>query len=303
MLGAVYDIAKYLTSPPMAASDGGFFSSEDADSLYLRTDKEKREGAFYVWTYKELQQILGSKDADVFGRFYGVEEGGNVAPQHDAHDELLNQNVLNVVTSPEVLAKDLGLSKEDVVTILKEGRQKLLEHREKERPRPGLDDKIVVGWNGLAIGALARASSVLESIPGSEQSEECREAAIRAVAFIKAELFDASTGQMRRVFREGAGDAPAFADDYAYLISGLVELYEATFDDQYLEFADTLQSKLVSYVPLNVNSNEDIMRVWTFHHRARKLIAVQRHKTNCSGTAKGAASSRPRLDKLIQSCD
>ena len=149
--------------------------------------------------------------------------------------------MLSVVGSSDTLAKDHGLSKEEVVKILKTGRKKLRDHRDTERPRPGLDDKIVVGWNGLAIGALARASSVLQSIPGGEQAQESREAAIKAVDFIKKELYDQETGQMKRVYREGAGDAPAFADDYAYLISGLTELYEATFDDRYLEFADKLQ--------------------------------------------------------------
>ena len=240
MLGAVYDIVTYLNSPPMAASGGGVYSSEDADSLRRPSDKEKREGAFYVWTAKELQQILGRSDAEIVGRFYGVKENGNVAPEHDAHDELLNQNVLGVASSSESLANEHNVSKEEVVQVLKTGRKKLLEHRER-RPRPGLDDKIVVGWNGLAIGALARASSVLQSIPGSEQAQESRDAAIKTSEFIRKQLFDAHTGRMKRVYREGVGDAPAFADDYAYLISGLIELYEATFDDQFLEFADTLQ--------------------------------------------------------------
>lgn len=242
MLGSVYDIVTYLNSPPIAAFKGGFYSSEDADSLYNSADKEKREGAFYVWTTKELQQILGKRDAEIVGKFYGVKENGNVAPEHDAHNELLDQNVLAVVGSSETLANEYGLSKENIMQILKTGRKKLLKHRDRERPRPGLDDKIVVGWNGLAIGALARASSVLQSIPGSEQAQESRDAAIKAVSFIKKELFEPASGQMKRVYREGAGDAPAFADDYAYLISGLIELYESTFDDQYLEFADTLQT-------------------------------------------------------------
>lgn len=241
MLGAVYDIVAYLTSPPIAAPNGGFHSSEDADSLYRPSDKEKREGAFYVWTSKELQQILGPRDAEIVGQFYGVKRHGNVAPEHDAHDELLDQNVLAVVSSSEALANEHGLSKEDIMQILKAGRKKLQEHRDLERPRPGLDDKIVAGWNGLAIGALARASSVLHSIPGSEQAKESLNAATKAVDFIRKELLDQETGVLRRVYREGAGDTPAFADDYAYLISGLIELYEVTFDDQYLALADTLQ--------------------------------------------------------------
>ena len=248
MLGAVYDIAQYLTTKPMLASAGGFHSSEDADSLYRPSDKEKREGAFYVWTMEEFESILGERDAEICGRFYNVKRGGNVASDNDTHEELTNQNVLAVVSSPEALAKELDMSKEEIVKTLKDGRRKLLEHRDTARPRPGLDDKIVVAWNGIAVGALARASSVLESIPGAESAQGCRDAATNAVAFIKRELFNERTGRLKRVYREGAGDAPAFADDYAFFIQGLIELYEATFDDSYLEFADILQSKPPAYV-------------------------------------------------------
>ena len=141
MLGAVYDIAKYLTSPPMAAKSGGIFSSEDADSLFRPNDTEKREGAFYVWTKDELQSILGERDAGVVGQFYNVRDKGNVAPEHDAHGELTNQNVLAVSTSPQALAQEIGLQNDEIVKILKDSKEKLLQHREKERPRPGLDDK------------------------------------------------------------------------------------------------------------------------------------------------------------------
>ncbi|KAL9050502.1 MAG: hypothetical protein Q9162_006609 [Coniocarpon cinnabarinum] len=241
MLGAVYDIVAYLISPPIAASTGGFYSSEDADSFYRMGDIEKREGAFYVWTARELKQILGEKDAGIVGKFFGVQESGNIAPENDAHDELLNQNVLSITTTSDSLAKETGRPKEDIMQTLKVGRKTLREHRERERPRPGLDDKIVVGWNGLAVGALARASSVLQSIPGSEQAQESLRAAIKAVNFIRNELFDPATGEIVRVYRNGRGETPAFADDYAYLVQGLIELYEATFDDQWLQFADTLQ--------------------------------------------------------------
>lgn len=134
------------------------------------------------------------------------------------------------------------MPKDEVKKLLKEARNKLLQYRDKTRPRPDLDDKIVVAWNGLAIGALARAMSVLSNID-RQKAEVCRDAAVRAVEFVRRNLFDESAGTMKRVYREGPGDAPAFADDYAMFIQGLLELYEATFDDQYLEFADTLQSQ------------------------------------------------------------
>jgi uncharacterized protein YyaL (SSP411 family) len=241
-LDAVHDISTYLTTPPMASPTGGFFSAEDADSLYRPTDKEKREGAFYVWTQKEFHDILGQRDSGILSRYYNVEENGNVSPEHDAHDELINQNVLAVSSTPEALAKEFGVSQEETLNILKAGRQKLLEHRNKERPPPALDDKIVVAWNGLAIGALARVGAVIEGSE-PEKAKTYLGAAIKAADFIKKELYDESSGTLKRVYREGPGEAPAFADDYAFLIAGLIDLYEATFDDAWLQWADTLQSK------------------------------------------------------------
>ena len=241
MLGAVYDIATYITSPPIAATTGGFNCAEDADSYPSHSDKIKREGAYYVWSLKELHTVLGDHDADVCARFYGARYDGNIEPENDPHDEFMSQNVLKIASTPKALAKEMGMTEEEVVTVLKEGRKKLREHRERQRPPPALDDKIIVAWNGLAIGALARTSAVLENID-PEKSKECRLAAERAVAFIRKELFDADSKLLWRVYREGRGDVPGFCDDYAFFIHGLLDLYEATFNDQYLEFADTLQS-------------------------------------------------------------
>ena len=240
MLGAVYDISTYLITPPMASSTGGFFSAEDADSYPNKTDTEKREGAFYVWTLKELRSILGNRDGDVLARFYGVKEDGNVARHNDPHDEFISQNVLKVSATPSTLAKDLGISEPDITAILKEGRQKLREHRDTHRPRPALDDKIVVCWNGLAIGALARAAAALQSIDPAKASS-CLSAALSAADFIKRELFDESSQTLYRVYRSGRGDTTGMCDDYAFLIQGLIDLYEATFDDAHLRFADQLQ--------------------------------------------------------------
>lgn len=240
LLSAIHDIATYLNTPPLRSSSGGFFSAEDADSLYRPADKEKREGAFYVWTLKEFQTILGDRDADILARYYNVKDEGNVSPEHDAHDELINQNVLAISSTPEKLAKEFALSVEEVERILNEGRAKLLEHRNKERPRPALDDKIVVSWNGLAIGALARTAAALSSAD-STKSKPYLEAAEKAASFIKQELYNSSSHTLNRVYREGPGNVPGFADDYAYLIAGLIDLYEATFNDTYLQWADDLQ--------------------------------------------------------------
>ncbi|KAJ5578099.1 uncharacterized protein N7459_007063 [Penicillium hispanicum] len=244
LLGAVYDLAAYLTTAPLQSPTGGFFSSEDADSFPTPSDTEKREGAFYVWSLKELSQVLGPRDAGVCSRHWGVLPDGNVAAEYDPHDEFMNQNVLSVRATPSKLAKEFGLSEEEVVKIIKGGKQKLHDYRERTRGRPDLDDKIIVGWNGLAIGALAKCSVLFQEIESSK-AVQCREAAARAISFIKDNLFDKRTGQLWRLWRDGSrGDTPGFADDYAYLAGGLLDMYEATFDDSYLQFAERLQKYL-----------------------------------------------------------
>ena len=244
MLGALYDIASYLTTPPMAAPSGGFFSAEDADSYPSKNDTEKREGAYYVWTLKEFREVLGEKMADVCARFYGVRADGNIASENDPHDEFISQNVLKIASTPSALAKKLGMSESSIIETVKESRIKLRQHRELHRPRPALDDKIIVAWNGLAISALSRTSGALQSTDASKATE-CLRAATSAVNFIKTELWDPQTKTLYRVYREGRGSTPGLCDDYAFLIHGLIDLYEATFDDSNLEFADTLQQRQI----------------------------------------------------------
>ena len=243
LLDAVHDIAYYLTTPPMQAPSGGFFSSEDADSFYRTEDAEKREGAFYVWTLKEIRTVLGDKEGDIFARYFNVSENGNVASENDPHDEFISQNVLAIsATSIDTLARQCGLTTTQLTEMIENGKRKLRKHRDDTRPRPALDDKIVAGWNGIAIGALARASIVLERTD-AEASRRYLNAAERAANFIHEELYDKMAWTLKRVYREGPGSVTAFADDYAYIIAGLLDLYEATFDDGWLKFADKLQRK------------------------------------------------------------
>jgi uncharacterized protein YyaL (SSP411 family) len=189
---------------------------------------------------------LGDRDAQLAARYWGISDAGNVPREHDAHDELLSQNVLAVRAEPEAVAREFGVPREEVVRALERARKTMRAWREKERPAPALDDKIVLAWNGLAIGALARTSAALEGLDAVKyagQIHAFREAAEKAAAFVKREMRDEKTGLLRRIWREGPADAPAFADDYAFLISGLIDLYEATWDDGYLEWADEVLSK------------------------------------------------------------
>jgi len=259
MLSTVYDISTYLTTPStsggLSSPSGAFYSSEDADSYPSHTTSQpKREGAFYVWSHTDFTNAISNdRDAAIAAEFYNVREDGNVDPENDIHNELKGQNVLCIASSPEALAKKFDLSKEDVANILKDVRRKLRTYRDTHRPRPALDDKIIVSWNGLAISALARTSSALEGVDDAK-AEECRGAAIKATKFIKNELWDQKTGQLWRVWREGRGETKAFADDYAFLIQGLCDLYEATWDDAYLQWADELMRRFLIFNTLSLLS-------------------------------------------------
>ncbi|KFZ06969.1 hypothetical protein V501_06900, partial [Pseudogymnoascus sp. VKM F-4519 (FW-2642)] len=247
LLGVVYDLAAYLTSAPIAREGGGFYSSQDADSFYRKGDKETREGAYYVWTARELETLLPSGGAaEIVSAFFGVSPDGNVAPSHDVHDEFINQNVLRIASTPSQLASQFGISESEVVETIKSAKRTLLAHREAERVAPNLDDKIVCAWNGIAIGALARAGSSLREVDG-EMSEKCLDAAIRAARFVRREMYDEDAKTLRRVWRDGPGETAGFADDYAFLVEGLLELYEATFEDEWVRWADELQATQITH--------------------------------------------------------
>lgn len=248
LLGVVYDISTYLTTT-LAHPEGGFYSSEDADSFYKVGDAEKREGAFYVWTKREFENVLGPHSAPILSAFFNVSSHGNVAPENDAHDEFIDQNVLAIVSNPAALASTFGVKEEEVVKIIKEGKAALRAHRERSRVRPGLDNKIVVSWNGIAIGALARAAAAIKSFDPAK-SQQLFDAALKAAGFIRENLYDESTKILYRVWLEGRGDTQGFADDYAFLIEGLIDLYEATFDEKWLRWADELQRKYFHTFPV-----------------------------------------------------
>ena len=240
LLGVVYDIAAYLTTT-LANPKGGFYSSEDADSLYRKGDAEKREGAFYVWTKREFENVLGSHSEPILSAFFNVSGDGNVEPGNDSHDEFIDQNVLSIVSNPSLLAKKFGVKEAEVVKTIKEGKSALREYRERERVRPALDDKVVVSWNGIAIGGLARLSAVTKQFDPAK-SREFMSSALAAATFIKEKLYDEEEKILYRVWREGRGTTKGFADDYAFLIDGLIDLYESTFDEKWLHWADDLQT-------------------------------------------------------------
>ncbi|MGE0445137.1 MAG: thioredoxin domain-containing protein [Vicinamibacterales bacterium] len=220
----------------LADPNGGFYSAEDADSVPPEQadapHPHKVEGAFYVWTDEEVREVLGA-DADLFCRRFGVRPGGN-APE-DPQGEFANKNLLYTAASVDELARDTGRTVDEVEDALAEARERLLTRRN-FRPRPHLDDKVLTAWNGLMIAALARAGRVL-----GEPSYF--EAAQRAAGFLRERLWDASTRTLLRRFRRGNAAVDGYAEDYAYLVLGLLELFQADGDPAWLEWAQTLQAR------------------------------------------------------------
>jgi len=238
-------VARDLTSP-----QGGFYSAEDADSALpdgALSGKEQgssnkktahAEGAFYVWTKEELAALLGA-DAEFFCAHFDVKPEGNVA--NDPHAEFGGKNVLRQLRSLARTAEQFKLPLPAAEEKLLAGLEKLRLVRAR-RPRPSLDDKIITAWNGLMISALAKGAQVLE--PARPEDSPYLKQATRAAEFIERELCDPTTGALYRSWREGRSDIPGFAEDYAYLIQGLIDLYETGFDIRWLQRAVKLQAKM-----------------------------------------------------------
>lgn len=192
----------------LAAVDGGFYSAEDADS-------EGEEGKFYVWTSEELQELLTEAQYESVKIHYNVVEEGNYFDE--ASHKKTGKNILHTKTVNDS-------------DVLREAKDILFEAREK-RVRPLLDDKILTDWNGLMIAALSKAGRAFNV-------KEYIEEAVRATEFIISRMWDGETLLHR--YREDAAEIPGFLNDYAFMTWGLIELYQATHEPRYLDYASKL---------------------------------------------------------------
>jgi uncharacterized protein YyaL (SSP411 family) len=226
------DILDYIRRD-MTSREGGFYSAEDADSLIEQGKTDHAEGAFYVWPKDEIDNLLGGDRARVFDYQFGVEAKGN-APE-DPQGEFKNKNILIQRHDVADTAKKFGLTREKTEQLLDESRKLLYDARAK-RPRPARDDKIVTAWNGLMISAFARAYQVLDD-------PAYLDAANKAADFIQQRLYSAKTNTLLRSYREVASEVNGFASDYAFLIQGLLDLYEASFDVGRIDLAMKLQQR------------------------------------------------------------
>ena len=210
----------------MTSPEGAFYSAEDADS-------EGEEGLFYTWTIKEILDLLSKKEANLFLELYNFTEEGNFVDQ--ATRKRTRRNIPYLEQSFEQFAKRNNITLEELLDSLEEIRVKLFEARNK-RVHPHKDDKILVDWNGLMIAALAIAGRVLNN-------NNYIAAAKNAVDFILKNMLSGNNRLFHR-FRDSEVAISGMIDDYAFLIWGLLELYQSTFDEDYLAKAILLNNSL-----------------------------------------------------------
>jgi uncharacterized protein YyaL (SSP411 family) len=227
------DILDYVQRD-MTGPQGEFYSAEDADSLVKTGSPDHAEGAFYVWTKAEIDHVLGHDRAQVLDYVYGVEADGNAAGS-DTSGELTGKNVLIEQHTPDEAAKEFNSNEGSVRELLDESRTVLLKVRS-QRPRPSRDDKVVTSWNGLMISAFARGARVLNE-------SQYLQTATKAAQFIEKNLYRQNDNKLLRTYRDGESKIDGLLDDYAFLIHGVIDLYEASFDIHWLDLAGTLQER------------------------------------------------------------
>ena len=217
----------------MRSPEDGFYSALDADSPAPRNLGQNREGAYYVWSAVEVKGVLGEADAPPFEYRYGIEAAGNVPAAQDVEGDLKGWNVLYQQHSAAQTASYSKTAEPAMAQQLERDRKRLFAART-QRPRPPVDSKIVTAWNAMLISALAISSQVLHE-PGYLQAAEA------AASMLETRLYSSQTGRLKRRYRLGAGEVDGFLSDYANLVEGLLDLYEASFDVRWLHWALRLQ--------------------------------------------------------------
>ena len=237
-LVGLYSMAYRLTNKPLyrkvvdqslefidrelTSSEGGFYSSLDADS-------EGVEGKFYIWTERELDSIL--QDQELFSiakKYYSTEQRGNWE----------HSNILHITQDPEKISKDLGISTVELNANVDKINSQLLKARE-NRIRPGLDDKILTGWNALMISGYVEAYKAF-------QNEKYLKSAMRNANFIVDNQLNKDY-RLNRNYKEGRSTINAFLDDYAAVIKAFLDLYEVTFDQKWITKAQGISDYAISH--------------------------------------------------------
>ncbi|HEX5083376.1 MAG TPA: thioredoxin domain-containing protein [Blastocatellia bacterium] len=203
----------------MTDKEGGFYSTQDADS-------EGEEGKFFVWTPEEVKGLLGEEDARLFNRYFDVSEAGNF----EGH------SILHVDEDMDVIARLMRVSPERLAEVVGRGRRILFDAREK-RIKPYRDEKILTAWNGLMMRGFAEASRAFDR-------KDYLEIATGNADFLLARL--RRDGRLLRTYKDGESKLNGYLEDYAYLVDGLLSLYEASFDSRWYEEARALAETMIS---------------------------------------------------------
>jgi uncharacterized protein YyaL (SSP411 family) len=203
----------------MKSPGGGFYSTQDADS-------EGEEGKFYVWTRDEIKEVLGKGEGTPFCAYYGVATEGNFEG---------GTSTLSITSTLEKVSQLYGIAVVDLEKLLGEGRQKLYVEREK-RVKPGRDEKILTSWNGLMISGFVDGFKVTEN-------ERYLNGAREAAHFILQKM--GKGGHLMRVFNKGKSQVKGYSEDYAFFIQALIDLYEATFETEWLKEAEDLNQRMI----------------------------------------------------------
>ncbi|HZS04585.1 MAG TPA: thioredoxin domain-containing protein [Blastocatellia bacterium] len=203
----------------MTDAGGGFYSTQDADS-------EGAEGKFFVWTPEEVEALLGEEDAKLFNRYFDVSRFGNF--EHGT-------SILHVDDDVEAIAKLMQVTPERLAQAIERGKRTLFEAREK-RTRPHRDEKILTAWNGLMMRSFAEAARALSR-------DDYREVAVKNAEFLLANL--RRDGRLLRTHKGGESKLNGYLEDYAFLIDGLLALYEATFDLRWFTSARELAETMI----------------------------------------------------------
>ena len=261
----------YVRREMYDTENGGFYSTQDADS-------EGVEGKFFVWEPNDVEDIIGEENAEIFCEYYDITPQGNFE----------GENILNVQTPPDIFARKLRMDVGELETLLAESRRKLFEAREK-RIKPGLDDKILTSWNGIMIRGMAMGYQLTGK---PEYLEACEKSAEFVLTTLSQE-----NGLLLRTYRAGKSHLNAYLEDYAYFISGLVALYEASFEPRWLTEAERLAHIMIDQF------GDDSGDGFFFTGKSHETLIVQSKSAYDGATPSGASMAIHSLLRLAKHLD
>ena len=261
----------YVLREMYDAENGGFYSTQDADS-------EGVEGKFFVWEPNDVEDIIGEENAEIFCEYYDITPQGNFE----------GENILHVQAPPDIFARKLRMDLGELETLLADAKQKLFEARE-TRIKPGLDDKILTSWNGLMIRGMAMGYQLTGK---SEYLEACEKSAEFVLTVLSQD-----NGLLLRTYRDGKSHLNAYLEDYSYFIAGLIGLYEASFEPRWLTEAERLANLMIDQF------GDDAGDGFFFTGKAHETLIVQSKSAYDGATPSGASMAIHSLLRLAKHLD